>query len=151
MPAASRNVRGSSPDRRRRREWIVDNFGISGVDGRKLIVPCFHCGKRMRVKYHAWEVDRYPLCGHDGGRYLMGLGSVLTLLQRRALYEELRNLTFPSMIDHDRVVILRRRLGNVVPSCKTCNNLRCTVKKKCRGSALYPGGRANDSSTRDIK
>lgn len=39
-------------------------------------IPCFHCGKRMHARPASgrrhWEVDRFPVCGHDGGRYVIG-------------------------------------------------------------------------------
>jgi hypothetical protein len=46
-----------------RREWLLRQFG----NGR--VVWCFHCGRKCRTR---WEVDRYPVCGHDGGRYVRG-------------------------------------------------------------------------------
>lgn len=63
MAGASRNIRGNSRDRARRREWLMKQFGNGKT------IPCFHCGKRMRTR---WEVDRYPICGHEGGRYVRG-------------------------------------------------------------------------------
>jgi hypothetical protein len=69
MPAASRNIRGSSYDRRRRREWLVEQHGIPRKrDGAKTRLPCHHCRKIMMVD-GPFEVDRFPVCGHDGGRY----------------------------------------------------------------------------------
>lgn len=61
----SPDIRGSSHDRRARRAFLVVKFGSHS--GKTL--PCFHCGRRMHAQKHAWEVDRYPICGHDGGRY----------------------------------------------------------------------------------
>ena len=52
--------RGSSYDRRARREWLMQMYG----NGRTI--PCFWCKKKMRTRF---EVDRFPVCGHDGGKY----------------------------------------------------------------------------------
>lgn len=59
---SSANLRGSSYDRRRRREWIRGQFGSSSGK----TVKCYWCPKVMRTNF---EVDRWPVCGHDGGRY----------------------------------------------------------------------------------
>jgi hypothetical protein len=61
------NSRGSSRDRKRRRQYLVEKFG--SPTGKTIC--CFHCGKRMHVNasVRRWEVDRYPTCGHAGGRY----------------------------------------------------------------------------------
>jgi hypothetical protein len=56
------NDRGSSYDRRRRRERLEREH--SAGDGR---VYCFHCGKPVAE----WEIDRWPVCGHAGGRYTL--------------------------------------------------------------------------------
>lgn len=66
------NARGSSYDRRARREFIVEMFGIPRKsDGKKTRIACHHCGKIMRVDTvtRTWEIDRFPICGHEGGRY----------------------------------------------------------------------------------
>lgn len=69
VPATGRNLRGSASDRRRRREWLVECQGIPRrKDGRKTRVRCFHCGRAVRAD--KFEVDRFPVCGHDGGRYV---------------------------------------------------------------------------------
>lgn len=62
MPAASRNLRGSAKSRRRRRAWLMEQFG----DGKTM--PCYHCGRRLTIEQI--EVDRFPICGHSGGRYV---------------------------------------------------------------------------------
>lgn len=59
--------RGSADDRRRRRVFLIGKFGIC-VDGR-MKVKCFHCSKLLPAQGKAWHVDRFPLCGHAGGRY----------------------------------------------------------------------------------
>lgn len=56
--------RGSAQARRRRREWLLTAAPFEG-DG--AAVPCFHC--REPVAAADMEVDRYPICGHDGGSY----------------------------------------------------------------------------------
>lgn len=53
--------RGNNRDRARRRLWLLATFG----DGERC--PCFHCGAELT--YATLETDRYPICGHDGGRY----------------------------------------------------------------------------------
>jgi hypothetical protein len=61
----NRNQRGGVADRRARRVWLVETFG----DG--LTVACaFGCGRMLTVD--TVTVDRYPLAGVDGGRYVRG-------------------------------------------------------------------------------
>ena len=57
------DVRGSSEDRRRRREWMLSPE--AGFGGNGKTVPCNWCGRRLRK----FDIDRSPICGHDGGRY----------------------------------------------------------------------------------
>jgi hypothetical protein len=52
-------LRGNSRDRRARREYLLRTFG----NGRSTL--CYWCSRRLRRP----EVDRYPICGHAGGRY----------------------------------------------------------------------------------
>lgn len=66
---SSANVRGSSRDRRRRRAWLVERYGIPRRDGKKTRVRCHHCARVMQADGKGWEVDRFPVCGHAGGRY----------------------------------------------------------------------------------
>lgn len=83
---SNRNGTGNSYDRRRRRAWMIETFGIPRHrDGRKTRIRCVHCSKLMRAhgrrqrrdtaRFPAgslrftWEVDRI-VCGHDGGRYV---------------------------------------------------------------------------------
>ena len=61
MSHNDQDLRGSASDRRARRAWILDRFG-NGVT-----VKCCHCSKQLSAT--EFEVDRFPLCGHDGGRY----------------------------------------------------------------------------------
>jgi hypothetical protein len=67
---------GSVYDRRRRVEWMIETFGIPRkCDGRKTRVPCAWCGSRMWATApngRRWEIDRFPVCGHNGGRYVRG-------------------------------------------------------------------------------
>ena len=60
----NRNARGSSADRRRRREWLVAEFG----DG--VTVVCSTCPAVLTVE--TVTADRYPLAGCGGGRYVRG-------------------------------------------------------------------------------
>lgn len=57
------DLRGSSLDRWRRRQWLLSP--AAGFGGNGTSVPCYHCRRRVRN----FEVDRFPLCGHAGGRY----------------------------------------------------------------------------------
>lgn len=60
------DLRGNCYDRRRRREWLLNPE--SGFNGDGVQVPCYHCGRS--VNYGDMDVDRFPICGHDGGRYV---------------------------------------------------------------------------------
>ena len=72
MSSSNSNERGSSYDRRRRRAWLVETFGLRNARGRIAWVVCHHCGRRMRASAGVWEVDRFPVCGHAGGSYRRG-------------------------------------------------------------------------------
>jgi len=56
------DYRGNTHNRRRRREWILNNPAFGGT-GKSVF--CYHCHRRVR----RFDVDRYPRCGHMGGRY----------------------------------------------------------------------------------
>lgn len=106
-------VSGNSYDRRRRRGWMIRQFGIPrSSDGKQTRVRCHHCPRIMRAapvkrlikagpyagtygQFYSWEVDRWPVCGHDGGKYVR---------------------------------------GNIVPACRKCNGTRCS--KECRVKAV---------------
>lgn len=58
------NTSGNSYTRRARRSWMWDRFSVNGL------IRCFHCPALLtKEEFH---VDRWPLCGHDGGRYVRG-------------------------------------------------------------------------------
>lgn len=57
--------RGSSYDRKIRKIWVLKTFG----DGETADCS-FGCG--TRVNYDTITIDRYPLAGMDGGRYVRG-------------------------------------------------------------------------------
>ena len=61
---SNKDVSGSSYDRRRRRQWLLDTFG-DGVEA-----PCAYCG--TMVDFVTMSVDRYPIPGCQGGRYVRG-------------------------------------------------------------------------------
>jgi hypothetical protein len=65
MSHDQKDARGSSYARRARRRWMLSP--AAGFGGTRRAVPCFHCGRRLTPR--AFDVDRYPLCGHDGGSY----------------------------------------------------------------------------------
>lgn len=57
--------RGSSETRRRRKRWLLETFG----DG--VAAPCaFGCGTVVTME--TITVDRYPVPGVEGGRYVRG-------------------------------------------------------------------------------
>ena len=59
---SNKNVTGSSYDRRKRKQWLLDTFG----DGEKA--PCaFECG--TEVNFDTLTVDRFPIPGYAGGTY----------------------------------------------------------------------------------
>lgn len=60
----NRNARGSSEDRRRRRQWLLDSFG----DGTEA--PCSYC--QIPVDFETITADRHPIPGCRGGRYVRG-------------------------------------------------------------------------------
>ncbi len=72
VPAPSRQVRGNSKDRKARRAWLAGVYGILGKNGKPRWVVCHLCSKPCLVKSLSGEVDRFPVCGHDGGRYNQG-------------------------------------------------------------------------------
>lgn len=59
-----RNATGNSEDRRRRRERLWRERSHKGW------IKCHHCPRKMRKR--EFQVDRYPRCGHNGGRYVIG-------------------------------------------------------------------------------
>jgi len=65
------DTRGSAEARRRRRAALVSAHGY--LHRGQLRVRCHHCGKRsFAASSSRWQVDRYPICGHDGGKYELG-------------------------------------------------------------------------------
>lgn len=68
----SRNARGNTRDRRRRRQWLISEFGIKREDDSIYWVRCHHCNIKMKALGRVWEVDRFPVSGKDGGRYRRG-------------------------------------------------------------------------------
>jgi len=62
---SNKNVSGSSYDRRARKRWLLNEFG----DGET--VPCsFECGTILT--FETLTVDRFPIPGREGGRYVHG-------------------------------------------------------------------------------
>jgi hypothetical protein len=60
-----RNATGNSYDRRARRDRIWRKYA------RKGWIKCHHCPRKLRKRGKlAFEVDRFPICGHAGGRYI---------------------------------------------------------------------------------
>lgn len=58
------NDRGSSYARRARKQWLLDEFG----DGTEA--ECSFCHRT--VTFSTISVDRYPIPGCEGGRYVKG-------------------------------------------------------------------------------
>jgi len=59
-----RNETGNSYDRRRRRARIWNALSVDGQ------IKCHHCPQLMSKE--EFQIDRFPLCGHNGGRYVIG-------------------------------------------------------------------------------
>lgn len=61
----NKNVTGSSADRRARKTWLLKEFG----DG--VVAMCaFGCGTELT--FDTLTVDRFPVSGCDGGKYVHG-------------------------------------------------------------------------------
>lgn len=60
------NERGSSYDRKVRKQWLLDTFGNGEI------VFCGFLGCTEVLTYDTLTVDRYPLPGCKGGRYIRG-------------------------------------------------------------------------------
>lgn len=61
----NQNSRGSSEQRRQRKQWLLTTFG----DG--TTAPCsFGCGQLLTMA--TLTVDRFPLPGCQGGTYMRG-------------------------------------------------------------------------------
>jgi hypothetical protein len=59
------NVRGNTEDRRKRKLWLLSEFG----DG--IAAMCaFGCGTEL--DFSTITVDRHPVAGCNGGRYVRG-------------------------------------------------------------------------------
>jgi hypothetical protein len=68
-----KDLRGGAADRRARRRWIIARFG--SPSGKTI--KCFWCPKLMRTStpthpLGVFEIDRWPVCGHEGGTYRRG-------------------------------------------------------------------------------
>lgn len=61
----NRNDRGSASDRHARKLWLLKTFG----DGASATCA-FDCGAVLTLE--TITVDRYPVLGCDGGRYVHG-------------------------------------------------------------------------------
>lgn len=59
------DLRGNSKDRKRRRDYLISIYGNVSNN----TIRCFHCDQNMIANSSDWQVDRYPVCGHSGGRY----------------------------------------------------------------------------------
>jgi hypothetical protein len=62
----SRNQRGNTKDRRVRRQWLIDTFG----DGKEAQCAFDDCSQMLDI--HTITVDRFPIPGVEGGRYVRG-------------------------------------------------------------------------------
>jgi hypothetical protein len=58
--------RGNSYDRARRKRWLLSPEAGHGGDGQH--VDCRWCGRQLTAD--TLEIDRWPVCGHAGGRYV---------------------------------------------------------------------------------
>lgn len=57
--------RGNSKDRKRRKEWLLEEFG----DGTTCLCA-FDCGEVLT--FETVTADRHPIAGKQGGRYIRG-------------------------------------------------------------------------------
>ncbi|MFF2388938.1 hypothetical protein [Agromyces sp. NPDC058104] len=64
--ASNSNDRGSAETRRRRKQWLLDEFG-DGVQAQ-----CGFDGCETMVTFETMQVDRFPIAGIDGGTYRRG-------------------------------------------------------------------------------
>lgn len=62
----NRNARGSSYSRRTRKTWLLATFG----DGESA--PCSFHGCDVALTFETITVDRFPVPGYAGGRYVRG-------------------------------------------------------------------------------
>lgn len=62
----SRNQRGNTKDRRVRRQWLLDTFG----DGKEAQCAFDNCSTMLT--FNTITVDRFPIPGIEGGRYIRG-------------------------------------------------------------------------------
>lgn len=58
--------RGNSKNRRVRKEWLLTTFG----DGTTCVCSFEDC--ETELTYETLTVDRWPISGYDGGRYIRG-------------------------------------------------------------------------------
>lgn len=63
--SSNKNETGNAADRRRRKQWLLDQFG----DGTTVLCS-FDCGTVLT--FETLTVDRYPLRRTEGGRYVHG-------------------------------------------------------------------------------
>ena len=63
------NIRGSAAERRRRRQWLLDEFG-DGSSAPCLLRVSPRCAGTVDAA--TMQVDRYPIPGCEGGRYVRG-------------------------------------------------------------------------------
>jgi hypothetical protein len=66
MRSSNSNERGSSYDRRVRKQWLLDSFGNGTT------VFCQFHGCKEELTFDTLTVDRYPIPGCEGGRYVRG-------------------------------------------------------------------------------
>lgn len=67
MRRTGQDHRGSARDRRARRAWLVRTF-TTPAGG----FACHLCGTPLVPDAHDWHVDRWPVPGCQGGRYVRG-------------------------------------------------------------------------------
>lgn len=60
------DLRGNSKDRKRRKEWMLEEFG----DGTTCVCSFPDCDEVLT--FDTITADRYPLSGKEGGRYVRG-------------------------------------------------------------------------------
>lgn len=65
----NRNDRGNAADRAVRKQWLLDTFG-DGTTARCCLRLSAKCP--TTVTFETITVDRWPVPGHEGGRYVRG-------------------------------------------------------------------------------
>lgn len=64
------NVRGSAKQRRERKKWLLEKFGNGEYASCMMEQHSASCPGK--INFETMTVDRYPIPGCEGGRYVRG-------------------------------------------------------------------------------